>query len=271
MAEIRGHIRLRKGLLHHIDIGKMKFDMLAVFTYLLLKADFTCGIVWGTSAPYIGQKLRKPAKHINRQLLKLEAETYIKRFGHRGQISSYEILINKYLVFNGVLIDAVNTTDINEIAWVPGVNGEIIGNYKRIKLESTVFYLSPYKEIKNIIIKKIEDQKPAELFDSFGWKQDINIYLEYELSSFNLLIQDEKYISRLQKKYPDIDVEATMTKSHQNYWAGAGGHENERKKSGDTIDWERAYEISCGKQWNQVLKGKVDDYPPAHPSHIKFE
>jgi len=160
-----GHVKLRRGLLEHINSGKMKSDMLSIYTYLLLKADYTCGVVWGISAPYIGIKLRKPAKYINRQLIKLEKEQYIKRFGHRGQISSYEILINKYLVFNGVLIDAVNSIDINNIAWSCGLKGELSGSYHEVKRELSVFKVSPYKEIKNIIIK--EKNNMSILFNSF--------------------------------------------------------------------------------------------------------
>ena len=69
-----GHIKLRRGLLDHIETGKMKPDMLSVYTYLLLTADYTCGVVWHTSAPYIGMKFRKQAKHINRQMMKLEKD-----------------------------------------------------------------------------------------------------------------------------------------------------------------------------------------------------
>lgn len=268
MSEIRGHVRLRKGIKEHINTGKMKGDMLSVFTFLLLWADYTCGIVWGTSAPYIGQKLRKPAKHINRQLLKLERELYIKRFGHRGQISSYEILIHKYLIFNEVLIDAVNTKDINHLAWSPGVNGEIFGNYKIIKGEINDYYLSPYKEIKNIIIKE-KEQFEGEIFNFYGWKQDFKIYANYELTAYELLIKDNEFLSKLENQYPDLDILRTLEKTHLNYWASQKGFENKRDIPNTKIDWPAVYEFSCGLPFNQVLKGKIDDY--AHPSFRKID
>ncbi len=170
MNEI-GHVKFRRGLLEHIESGKMKADMLSVYSYLLLKADYNCGIVWHTSAPHIGMKFRKQAKFINRQMMGLEKEGYIKRFGHRGQINAYEVLINSYLVFNGVLINADNSTDINNIAWTCGFNSELTGCYRELKVDLTVFYVSSYKEIKNIRIKEVKEIKNKDNGFSLFWNQ----------------------------------------------------------------------------------------------------
>lgn len=149
-----GHIRLRRGLLEHIDTGKMNGDMLGVYIYLHLGCDYTTGIVWTTSAPYISFKLKKPVKLVQRILQNLAKKKYIKRFGHRGHVSFYQVLINRYLLHNGVLIDAVNSKDINNIAWTLGVKGKLIGTYSRLKSDLNQTYVSSYKELKNIRIKE---------------------------------------------------------------------------------------------------------------------
>ena len=150
-------VRLRRGLEEHIESGQMSFDMLPVYTYLLIKADFNNGVVWHTSAPYIAMKFRKSASHINRQLLNLERRGYIKRFGHRGRIAAYEILINKYLLFNGVLIDSDNSKSINEIAFTCVLKGELFGSFKVFKVDLTEFYLTSYKELKKLRIEEIKE------------------------------------------------------------------------------------------------------------------
>ena len=208
-----GHVQLRRGLLEHIETGKMKFDMMPIYSYLLLKADYTCGIVWHTSAPYIGMKYRKQSKHINRQLLKLEKEGYIKRFNHRGNIAAYEILINKYLLHNGVLIDSDNSIDINNIAWTTGLKGEIIGTYEGLKRDLGVIYLSSYKELKNIIIKedKKKDKKPSVIIP------DENIYRKF--AHLTLSIKD---FDTLKKEYSQSQIDDILdaienTKKNKNY------------------------------------------------------
>ena len=157
-----GHIRLRRGLLEHIDTGKMNGDMLGVYIYLHLGCDYTTGIVWTTSAPYISIKLKKPVKKVQRVLQKLAEMEYIKRFGHRGQVTHYKVLINRYLLHNGVLIDSVNSKDINHIAWTLGVNGKLIGTYLRLKTDLNETYVSSYKELKNIRIKELKIKDPQK-------------------------------------------------------------------------------------------------------------
>lgn len=149
-----GHIRLRRGLLDHIDTGKITGDMLAIYVYLLFKADYNTGIVWSISAPYIALKLKKPLKMVQRLMMKLEKSGYFKRFGQRGQIRHYKVLINRYLLFNGVLIRADYTTDINNLAWECGLNKVLSGTYKILKKNLIRIYLSSYKEVKNIRIKE---------------------------------------------------------------------------------------------------------------------
>ncbi len=145
-----GFVRLRKGLKEHINRGLMSGEMLSVYTYLHLHADYSCGIVWNTSAPYIARDLKYKTSFTNRILRKLEQKEYIKRIGHIGQKMSYEIILNKFLTPNGILIDAVNSKSVNKLAWTLDLNVTLSESQMNLKCISNVFQVSPYKEIKNI-------------------------------------------------------------------------------------------------------------------------
>lgn len=205
----KGHIQLRRGLLEHIDTGRMKSDMLSVYTYLLLAADYTCGIVWHTSAPYIGIKLKKKATFINRQLVKLEKGAYIKRFKHRGQIMSYEIIINKYSLPNLISIDSVKSTDINNIAWIPEVKGELIGSYREVKCKLSVSYVSTYKEVKKLIIKEVKKKDINVPFEKFWELYDKKAGKKEKLEKKWASLTDQKrglimeHIPEYKKSQPD--------------------------------------------------------------------
>lgn len=250
-----GHVRLRKGLLDHINSGKMKADMLSVYTYLLLEADYTCGIVWHTSAPYIGMKFRKQATHINRQLIKLEKNGYIKRFGHRGQISAYEILINKYLLFNGVLINTDNSSDINNIAWQPNVNGELIGSYRELKVNLIDFYVSSYKEVKNIIIKEVKNKEVKKAL----WRESFEEYLKLVNKAFEEIINDVSEMEKQQSFYPNVDIKKSIEKLIHNFWGTEAGWKNKKGKKTKSINMKMTLLNNIDK--NRVWKAKEEKKP----------
>jgi len=222
-----GFVKIRRGLFEHIRSGRMKSDMLSIYTYLHLTADIYTGMVMGTSAPYIGMDLRKPLKHVQRQLIKLEKGKYIKRFGHRGCIQSYNILINKYETANGILIDTDNSKNINEIAYRPKLNRNLIGTYVSFNCPLGVFYVSSVIELKNIQTKKIEKDIPVIEKKQRKHSFEKSPYFDYE--KFKLKLCDWSDVKI--KKYYDA----------AKYYSVANG--------GRYLDW-----IAAVKNWERKEK-----------------
>lgn len=213
MDNYSGFVALRKGLLEHVVEGRMSGDMLSVYSYLLLKADYLTGLVWHTSSIYIGLQLRKDRKWVNRQMLKLEREGYIKRFSYRGNVSAYEVLINNYIVKNAVLIDAGKSNSINEICYREILNADLKWTFSEIKMELSEFQVSTYKDIKDIVNitkksninrpqnKKFEDDSPEMTLAKFFFKCVKKFApSKKEPSDFNKWAQQFDYIIRIDKR-----------------------------------------------------------------------
>src|ERR1051326_6495562 len=110
-----GYVRLRRGLLEHLENGRMTYMQAGVYSVMLLQADHKTGIWWGSAMKLYamsrgdgetesGEDTRNMAERrkLNRCLSRLEDGGYIKRFIVKGKIGNYAVLINKFMCSGGV-------------------------------------------------------------------------------------------------------------------------------------------------------------------------
>jgi hypothetical protein len=114
----------RRGILQHLDEGRISLLDLAVHDFLCLLADHKTGVAWASS-----EKIHAlcPAeinsRAIRRSLAKMEALGWLKRFCVRGRRGNYPILIARYFVRdvsgNWLSVNVARTTDLRNIQFDP--------------------------------------------------------------------------------------------------------------------------------------------------------
>jgi hypothetical protein len=100
---VESFVKSRRGILEHLQQGRLSIAEFAVFQLLLLQADKATGVVW-TASPTITTQFRNcDGRTIKEALAGLKRKGYIKSFQEQGSRSSYPVLINKYEITVGVL------------------------------------------------------------------------------------------------------------------------------------------------------------------------
>jgi hypothetical protein len=95
-----GYLRLRRGILQHLDAGTISLLDFSVYVWLMLKADYKTGLAWGCA-----EKIRVHASRgtslraIQRSIDRLEHIGWLKRWRTHGQRGNYPILIARFSVF----------------------------------------------------------------------------------------------------------------------------------------------------------------------------
>lgn len=156
-----GFVPIRRGIFEHINDGRMSGQEWMVYSILHLKADHLTGICYKISAPVLANLLQINARMVNRIMTKLEDKGYIHRLNHRGRVSFYPVVINKFLTSNGLLIDAHKTKSLNEIAVYTEEDCLLSVFQMSFKCLSNVPSTINIQELKNATIKNVADKKPA--------------------------------------------------------------------------------------------------------------
>src|SRR5580704_9660119 len=98
-----GYVRLRRGVLDHLQQARISFSEYAIYTILLQLADSRSGCAF-TNAKSLEALIDRGLKQQRIQdiLLELQLKGYVKRFGqaHVGS-GSYPILIHRYQITSG--------------------------------------------------------------------------------------------------------------------------------------------------------------------------
>ena len=107
-------VKVRRGILQHLQERRLTTHEFAVFQLLLLLADASTGVWWGDSvgvSAYLdmGQRAAKNALH------GLKEKGYVRAFQQKGSRSTYPILIDLYEItvgdLRGSLTNAEQTVD----------------------------------------------------------------------------------------------------------------------------------------------------------------
>jgi hypothetical protein len=116
MSANRTFVKIRRGILQHIETRNLSPSEFAALMVIILSADKASGVWFGCSlalsAKFGGTLSSKGAKDILRSL---ETGGYVKRFRTHGQRGNYPILVNNYEITVGdlsaYLINTEGTTD----------------------------------------------------------------------------------------------------------------------------------------------------------------
>jgi hypothetical protein len=113
---VESFVKSRRGILEHLEQGRLTFSEFGVFQLLLLQANKANGVVWSDSrkvAGYFNGTLNE--RTAKDALASLKAKGYIKEFRQQGSRGSYPILVNKYEItvgdLKGCLTNAEQTVD----------------------------------------------------------------------------------------------------------------------------------------------------------------
>ena len=131
----RGYVRLRRGILDHLQQTRISFSEYTIYTILLQLADSRSGCAF-TNAKSLEALIDRGLKQQRIQdiLFELHLKGYIRPFGQRHVGSgSYPILIHRYQITSGEekdwFVDAFGTKDyrkpklVKEQENVPGAWG----------------------------------------------------------------------------------------------------------------------------------------------------
>jgi hypothetical protein len=124
MLTFVGYIPLRRGVLQHLQEGRITLQEFNVFVMLLIWANHKTGIASTNAAGLVflsGGQLEQ--RYTQRCLASLEKKGYIKMpFFQQGQRGDYDIFIDKYVVtegaYDGKVLSFAKTTDWKKPVYV---------------------------------------------------------------------------------------------------------------------------------------------------------
>lgn len=93
-ALYNGFVKLRRGIVEHLQSGQLNLNEFGCYCLLLLRAGYKTGIAYMTSEDFLLGDISLAAVH--RALRGLEQKAYIKRFHTKGSKKPYPILLHKY-------------------------------------------------------------------------------------------------------------------------------------------------------------------------------
>lgn len=109
-----GYVAIRRGLLEHLESGRMSATDLGFHETLTLRADPGTGIIW-TNAARLAMQMNCSRTTVQKHLCRLERGGYIKRFPRQRSRLPYPILVNRYHCTlspqRGLELNAEKTTD----------------------------------------------------------------------------------------------------------------------------------------------------------------
>lgn len=117
MASYQGYVKHRRGILEHVEDGRLSVLDYAFHELLVQVADPSSGIA-RTSAAHLARQFRIHRKLAQKHLIRLERKGYIKRFRKPRSHATQIVLIHRFECVSsphkGLILDAVNTTNWRE-------------------------------------------------------------------------------------------------------------------------------------------------------------
>lgn len=119
-----GYIPLRRGLLDHLEQGRLTTYDAGIYARILLEANRKTGVWWGSAAKLLAlapadSDLRK----VQRSLEHLEEIGFIRRFHMQGKRGNYPTFVNKFLCTDGALkgmrLNAAKSNDWRRPSYEP--------------------------------------------------------------------------------------------------------------------------------------------------------
>jgi DNA-binding Lrp family transcriptional regulator len=103
MSEYRGggYIKLRRGILSHLQTRRLSVNEFTIFVTLLVLADIKTGVVEHTSQKALAELLGMPATSVRGAMKRLEDKGYILRAFIQGHKEWYAVLCDKYEITDG--------------------------------------------------------------------------------------------------------------------------------------------------------------------------
>jgi len=92
---ISSYIQLRRGLIEHIESGKMSADEFGAYVLIILKADYRTG-VWMGSGVALAESLHCEVRKAQHLLRRLTKKGYIASGNNRGTRGNYPIIVQRY-------------------------------------------------------------------------------------------------------------------------------------------------------------------------------
>ena len=132
-------VQLRRGILQHVETGRLSAREFAAYVFIVLFADSSTGAWWGNSVALAAKFGSGDVSELAAQktLRSLGEKGYIKSLRQPGSRASYPIIVNRYKItagkLAGELVDAENTTDWRKPAVFPVSEevGETVTPYSR--------------------------------------------------------------------------------------------------------------------------------------------
>lgn len=110
----KGFLQLRRGLIEHLDQGRIGLTEFALCVLIYCLADPETGIWWGSSGLLALLSSIQP-RTARDDIEKLETKGYLKRFPTPGSHSKYPILVHKYECSDGAMkgrrLNSTETSD----------------------------------------------------------------------------------------------------------------------------------------------------------------
>lgn len=99
-----GFIKIRRGLLKHLELGRLTAHDLGLYLAILLQANYRTGLWVGSAAKLFAIFPKENTlRRTQRSLERIEQIGFIKRFRVPGRRHNYPVLINKFECTKGVL------------------------------------------------------------------------------------------------------------------------------------------------------------------------
>lgn len=84
------------------------------------------------------------------------------------------------------------------------------------------------------------------------WKKDYQVYLDGLRQAYKEILKDEDWIEKQQGYYPKIDIQKTLLKSCENFWATEGGWKNKKNARIKEINWKLTFANALSQKINHV-------------------
>jgi len=117
---IEGFVKIRRGLVEHIDHGRINSTEYLVYLHLIIMADHKTGIIWKVSAPFIRRSGLQtfPISTLKRAIQHLEEKGYLKRIWINqvgGGLYNFHLIINNYELADGRRTDAHKVLSLKDL------------------------------------------------------------------------------------------------------------------------------------------------------------
>jgi hypothetical protein len=112
---LNGFVKVRRGIVEHLHNGQMNLNEFACYCVLLLKADYKTGVAWVNSGDFMLGDVSLSS--VQRALLNLEQNQYIKRFVLAGSKKPYPVLIDKFEIADGDAGEPKRINAVKSTSW----------------------------------------------------------------------------------------------------------------------------------------------------------